>query len=137
MRDSLTSSTPRSLERPDSLTSSTSSEQWILNYPFDKVTPPQTLNRPTKTSSLKESSTKKTINEMERVKDLKVAEAKTGACVTKSSPPVRMNGSMKRETADGVKKDCVKKNGERVRSSGSENSSLGENSLMADFYRAS
>ncbi|XP_033628822.1 uncharacterized protein LOC117291297 isoform X1 [Asterias rubens] len=133
MRDSLTSSTPRSLERPDSLTSSTSSEQWILNYPFDKVTPPQTLNRPTKTSSLKESSTKKTINEMERVKDLKVAEAKTGACVTKSSPPVRMNGSMKRETADGVKKDCVKKNGERVRSSGSENSSLGENSLMADF----
>ena len=132
MRDSLTS-TPRSIERPDSLTSSTStsSEQWILNYPFDKVSPPQTLSRPTKSG--KDSSISRTISEPGRsVKDLKTTQAKNAmhTCSSKSCPQTKTNGSLKRDSADITKRNSCS---DRVRSSGSENSSLGENSLMSDF----
>ncbi|XP_038072065.1 uncharacterized protein LOC119740734 [Patiria miniata] len=126
MQESL-SSTSRSLERPDSLTSSTSSEQWILNYPLDKISPPTSLNRPSKTNGRKEPVRSSSVKNAES----KTEDSKATLCSSKSAPATKTNGSLKRHMAPVCRKGS---GGDRSRTSGSsDNSSLGENSLMADF----
>ncbi|XP_022111628.1 uncharacterized protein LOC110990838 isoform X2 [Acanthaster planci] len=121
MQESLSSNS----ERPDSVTSSTSSEQWLLNYPLDKISPPTSLTRPSKTNGRKEPVRSSSVKNSES----KTQEGKASLSSSKSAPATKTNGSLKRNAGVGKKTS----GGDRIKSSGSDNSSLGENSMMADF----